>query len=214
LGAAVYLGLYGLPLVSDDFSDETSGWPQESQLDWTAGYHEGAYRILLHGSAPSFSGLVWSEGPRPNVAVEADVFLASGDPSVAEIGVMCVSRGVGGYVFSIGPGSSFKIEGYGPGAPTWMVIAEGELPEGTGLGEEPHRIRGECRAGSGPAKVTMYVDGTKVAEADVTGLGPTSFDSIGLFARAHGDPPPNVDARFDDALAIAVEPDSRPPSDP
>ena len=108
--------LYSLPLVSDDFSDPTSGWPSAEGPGHSAGYVDGTYRIVLSGDRHQASFLTWNEGNMPNVAVETDVTLRSGDAAMAQVGVGCFDADGVGYVFVVGPGSTF--ETFAPLSPT------------------------------------------------------------------------------------------------
>ena len=203
--------LYGLPIVRDDFSDPTSGWPEYADADGSVGYADGTYRIGLRGPNVEFTSFVWSEGARPNVAVEADVFVVAGGNATTEAGVGCVTTSQDGYLFVI---SSDRYEIWAL-ADEQTLLTSGELPPDTRLGDQSHRIRGECRAGYGPSKVAMYVDGTKLAEVASAQAATFDFEAIALAAsNFDAAPGEQTDVRFDNAYVIAVQPDSSPPSEP
>lgn len=193
--------LYNVPLLQDDFSDTSSGWPVRTASGRSFGYDEGAYSIELNGFRWNGAFLVWSEGPRPNVAVEAVV-----SPGETEAGIGCLIGEDAGYLFSIDPGREiFRIWKFGGDDPP-AVLVTGELPSADPPSETSTRIRGECRAGFGEKSLTMYVDGTKVAETTVPDDG--SYQPFSAVVLTAQNPPAEgtVEARFDDVFVIAIQP--------
>lgn len=198
LGIYSSWALYNLPVVQDDFSDTASGWPNDEGLDSSFGYEGGAYRIEAQGPDPHGVYLVWREGALPNVAVEADVLLPSGDGAA---GVGCSEENDFGYLFVVG-GGEFTIGRFGDDG---QALVTGQIPQAALVPGSSIRIRGECRAGFGETRLTMYVNGTKVGEATEPDEGGVrSFTAIRLVAISGGDN--EVDVRFDDAYVIGIEP--------
>ncbi len=201
LGIYSVYTLYHVPVVKDDFSNLDSGWPEASRRGWSTGYFDGTYRIQLHGSDIRASFLIWDEGRLPNVAVEADARVISGVEATLAIG--CVAEEEYGYLFALGPGETYMIGRIDEEGIT--VLTEGPLPAGVSL-DASNRIRGECRAGSGPTSLAMYVNGMKLAEATEAEQSQRLwFTSIVLLAATDG-PGELVDVGFDDVLVIGIEP--------
>lgn len=202
LGIYSSWALYHLPLVQDDFSDSASGWPNDEGLDSSFGYEGGAYRIEAQGPDPYGVYLVWREGPLPNVAVEADVLLPSGDGASAAAGVGCHEREDAGYVFVVGFGGEFAIVRFDERG---EALVTGQIPPPALVPGSSTRIRGECRAGFGETKLTMYVNGTKVAETtEPDDGGYHAFSAIRLVVV--GTTEDEVDVRFDNAYVIGIQP--------
>lgn len=203
LGAYSVWALYNVPVLEDDFSDPASGWLVRTGPDWSIGYHDGTFRIELRGSDLQATFLTWSEGPLPNVAVEADVVLISGDEPTSAAGVGCLgSEGVG-YLFVIGVDDTFTIFRSDEDGTT--VITRGDLPPTVQVRGSTNRVRGECRAGFGDATLTMYVNGTKLKEATEPDQGGyRAFSSIMLAAASTAEE--TADVRFDNAFVIGIQP--------
>ncbi len=203
LGAYSAWALYNVPVLQDDFSDSASGWPVNAGPGWSVGYNEGAYRIELHGADSKAAFLTWREGALPNVAVEADVMLQSGNEATSLAGVGCsVEEGVG-YLFVIGFHDKFAIIRFDEAGTT--TIATGDLPPTVWIAGSTSRIRGECRAGFGEARLTMYVNGTKLEEATEPDEGDyRAFRAIRLAVASSAED--TVDIRFDNAFVIGIQP--------
>ncbi len=186
LGVYSMWALYNVPVLQDDLSDPASGWPVDAGPDWSLGYHEGGYRIELAGPDSQGVFLMWREGALPNVAVEADVNPVTGDQAHSAAGVGClVSQGIG-YVFVIGFNDTFAILRFDEDGLT--SLTGGHLPSTVHVMGSTYRIRGECRAGFGGARLTMYIDGTKLKEATEPDEGKyRAFQAIRLVAACRGD---------------------------
>ncbi|MBA3737434.1 MAG: hypothetical protein H0W97_02595 [Actinobacteria bacterium] len=194
--------LYNVPVIQDDFSDPSSGWPLNEGLDRSVGYQEGTYRIELRGADSHGASLTWSEGALPNVAVEADVRLRSGDRSTAAAGIGCLEREGLGYVFVIGFDGEFAIGRFDDIGET---LVTGHLPPSALPTGSSYTIRAECRAGYGVTRLAMYVNGTKVADTtEPDDGGYRTFTALRLVAVSTAED--MVDVRFDNASVIAIEP--------
>ena len=190
--------LYGVPLLEDDFSDPGSGWVTAGPPN-PAAFVDGGFELVV-GSGQvrdvSLSGVRWNEGPRPNVAVEADVRLVEGD-AFAGIGCYDADRGIG-YLFTATSTGGWQIRSVADGS----VLQEGTIePDPTG----GSRIRGECRGGYGDHELRMFVDGALVSTLSVPPAVP-EYTGVGLVLVATSED--RASARFDDVLAIAIEPSS------
>lgn len=192
--AVLGMALYGRPLVEDDFSDVTSGWDG-------SGYVDGGYEMSsgVADGQERYVGLIWKEGTFPNVAVEVDVRVLEGADD-AIVGVGCARSGTEtGYTFALRADGGYVIQRF--------AGTQFELLEEGGTDARPAdgavRIRGECRAGYGGHELRMLVDGRLVASVAVE-PGVREFDAMTLASGSpSGDP---VRVRFDDALAIAIQP--------
>jgi hypothetical protein len=194
--------LYNVPVLQDDFSDSASGWPINEGADWSIGYQEGAYRIELRHSDSQSASLVWREGALPNVAVAAEVLLHSGDEATSLAGVGCLEREGVGYIFVVSFDGMFAIGRFDEVGET---LVTGHLPPAARSTGTANRIRGECRAGHGEKRLTMYVNDTKVAtttEPDDGGYH--AFSAIRLVVV--GSTEDEVDVRFDNAYVIGIQP--------
>jgi hypothetical protein len=202
LGAYSAWALYNLPVLEDDFSDPASGWLVRAGPDWSVGYDKGAYRIELRGPDTKSTFLIWREGALPNVAVEADVLLRSGDRSTSGAIIGCLVSESVGYGFGIGDDSAGILSFHEDRVTS---LATADLPPTVWVTGATNRIRGECRAGFAGARLTMYVNGTKVAEATEPGEGEyRAFTAIDLAVQSLADD--KIDVRFDNAFVIAIQP--------
>jgi hypothetical protein len=204
LGAYSAWALYNVPVLQDDFSDPASGWLVDAGPDFSIGYDDEAYRFQVRGGSQtvSLTSLTWNEGALPNVAVEADVVLLSGDEATSA-GVGClVSEGVG-FLFAIGFDGTFTVFRSDEAGTT--VITRGGLPPTVQVRGSPNRIRGECRAGFGGVRLGMYVNGAKVAETtEPDDGGYRAFKAIALGVGSTAEDA--VDVRFDNAFVIGIQP--------
>jgi hypothetical protein len=192
---------YGVPLLEDDFSDPRSGWHTAVPPN-SAAFVDGGFELVV-GSGQvgdvSASGIRWNEGSRPNVAVEADVRLLEGD-AFAGVGCVDADREIG-YFFGVDSTGQWQIYSAEEG----RVLQEGATDVDPARGT---RIRGECRGGYGDHVLRMLVDGAPVSTlsvprsvSDYTGV------ALVLVATSHD----RTRARFDDVVAIAIQPSADMP---
>lgn len=65
-------------------------------------------------------------------------------------------------------------------------------------------VRGECRAGFGERRLTMFVNGTMLAETTESGDG--EYLAFGAIWFGVASPTAETDVRFDNAFAIGIQP--------
>jgi hypothetical protein len=194
-------GVASGPLFEDDFGDPTSGWPVEVTADSSVGYVDDEYAITLDGASRERAGIVWREGPLPNVALEVNARLIEGSGQNTSLGVGCWDHEADeGYVFAVSE-AGYAILWFG--TKDVVELASGPLVQGQVGGM--HRIRAVCLVGFGPASFTLELDGRQLAQAtQPEGAGVHDFTAMVLIVGTDTDVP--VEARFDDALARAVTP--------
>jgi hypothetical protein len=184
-------------LLRDDFSDPTSGWGERRTKRLMAQYVDGVYRVSLR--QPDLSWRRFLSGtPVQGVSVEADVLPVGG---VA--GILCTVSHASGdsYEFLVRARTdSYEIVK----TTNWnhhQAIADGY--NRAIFKSATNHIRGECIAGTSgePANLTMWVNGSQVADIDDPG-GFASFDAMGLivFSLRTG----HIHADFDNAVARKV----------
>lgn len=198
-GMGIYVALYRTPLLVDDFSDRSNDWYTAGPPN-TARFVDGGFELVVgSGQAGdiSLSGLRWREGSRPNVAVEADVELLTGDDAFAGVGCFDADGDIG-YLFVVTSGGEWQIRLVrgGQGPPLAEGNTDADLQDGL-------RIRGECRGGYGDHEVRMFVDETLVSTLAVP---PRIFGFSGVAIAIVATSSDGVQARFDDVLAIGIEP--------
>jgi hypothetical protein len=196
--------LYHVPLVYDDFSDPSSGWPVAQGADWAVGYRADTYRIGLRGPGSQTAWLTWNEGSIPNVAVEADVRVIADEGVRWRFGVGCVSETeLEGFVFVIEHPHTYAIWRMSPSGRS--SIDDGLIPPGV-LRAGTNRIRGVCRAGHGDTTVSVSLNGVMLGDVSAPDDGRyRAFTSVGLLADLP-DAGTRIDVMFDDVRAIAVQP--------
>jgi hypothetical protein len=143
-----------------------------------------------------------SGGDLPNVAVEADVRLSSGNEASSAVSLGCLVAEDDGYGFGISGDSAAILALQRNGGTT---LATDALPPTVWVTGATNRIRGECRGGFGDVRLTMFVNGTKVAEATEPNKGGSrAFMAIDLTVFSPADEV--VVVHFDNASVIAIQP--------
>lgn len=195
----------GTTIFKDDFGDPQMGWQPIENPDATFEYKDGSFRLLI--KTPRIHGIALAPPPGPKAQYETphDQFVSVDAKQVAGaedeglFGVACrASDNRNQYYLSISSNGSFGIDKYRENKNT-VILAN---PKGverseairTGLGAV-NRIRAECVGGKGqePTRLTLYVNGQKVAEAtDEDALLNESTGNVGLGIDAGRSPPTDV----------------------
>jgi len=201
IGLTVWVEHFAPPLVQDDFSDASSGWPVSSDPRAMMGYVDGAFEIALNEPMTRSSILNFvpdpSPYPRRSLTVQAEVTEVSSVSAKDFAGVGCWEfLGAYGYVFAVGIDGSWAIIEVSGGETT--VLASGKEPETIRGRGKTNLVEGECYGfGTAPALLYINVNGTRVGSAE--GSTGDTFYGFGLTVVAGEGG--TVVVRFDDALA-------------
>jgi hypothetical protein len=176
-------------LLSDDFDDRGSGWPDGRAKPGTFGYSGGTYRIRLDLDGTVRRGLIVTGNASRSLEVRAELARA-GRPATAGIG--CYATPERGYLFVAEPDGRYAILAEDVDG-KFVSIARSETPAAT-----PPRVLEAACTGSrdGPTRLELRVDGEAVVATSVPG-GLSAFRGPALVARsATGD----SEVRFDDVV--------------
>lgn len=180
-------------LLSDDFSDEASGWPSGRARFGSFGYTDGAYRVRLDQSGSIRRGLVFTE--RPVRAIEASMTATERPGRPSSFGIGCYALAERGYLFLVDRLGRWSIR---------KELAAGGLAvltEGAGAGLRAPGTPVELAAGcsgsrEGRVELAFSVDGDQIGSA-VDLDGPRSFRGLAVVVQSvAGD----SEIVFDDAL--------------
>lgn len=213
-GAQTRQAAEGLP-IRDDFQGECT-WPQETTDSDEVSCADGQYKIVRkEGGGTSWIPRRTQRGYR-SVSVGARTMVVSGlrGDNLALQGVGCWASGRGepvlGYVFALtafGDGTRGYFIGRHneddpelEGNPLRMEALVDEQSEALPPLAKAAELRGECRKTGESVHLSLYVDGTKVAETTDTRDAPkiNVFVAYGFIAFASK---PGTDFRYDDFVA-------------
>jgi hypothetical protein len=171
----------GSVIYRDDFSNPASGWPSIKTADWSEGYAEGSYTILVN--IPRYDLWAVSGQAFGDVSVEADATRLAG-PDVNRFGLVCRYQDPKDFYFFV-----ISSDGY---------YAIGKTLDGNAslLGQEMMAFNPDIVKGAGPnllrfdcisSTLTGYVNGQVVAstqdrdfEGGDAGLIAGTFTSPGV----------------------------------
>lgn len=175
----------------DDFSDETSGWPDSADEDGFTGYHEGGYRILVTTN----NNDVWVM-PGVNfldVSIEVDATKIGGDND-NDFGVICRAEDLDNFYAAVissdgyyGIFRSSDRDGF-----ELIDMEEMQSTEAIIQGNKTNRLRFDCIGNT----LSLYVNGELVIQVEDSDL---NSGSIGLLAGTYDIP--GTDILFDDLRA-------------
>lgn len=171
-------------LYQESFSDTASGWGQQMLSAGTAGYTDGAYRIIV--SQPNVN--VWSR-PGLNFSAaraEVAVFAAAG-PLDNRMGLICrLVDDRNFYFFAISADGFYGIGKMKDGQVS-ILTGEGAMLPSVAIqtGNVPNQVRGDC-AGS---TLTMYINNQLVDSAKDSDF---SSGDIGVLAGTFSQPGADV----------------------
>lgn len=179
-------------LYHETFSDTGSGWGGKALEAGTAGYADGAYRILVN--LPDSH--LWS---RPglyfgNVRVEAAAFPAAG-PADSRMGLICrLVDDRNFYFFAISADGFYGIGKMKDGQASILTGNGAMLPtEAIHAGSVPNLARADC-VGSA---LTLYVNDQRVDSAEDNDF---SGGDVGIFAGTFSQP--GADVYFDNFIVL------------
>jgi len=132
-------------LFKDDFSDPSSGWDTSHDSDYTYGYNNGHYRVLVNKQDGGQD--LWPESTDKftNVSVEADVQQTAG-PTDGGIGVVCRASSSGaGYGFTFDQNGGYGIYKFGTGSVSSVTsLDEATLDPNTVNQNDVNHIEAVC----------------------------------------------------------------------
>ena len=146
-------------ILSDDFTDPSSGWSRAKNQDYTLEYKNGNYHILIN---PSSNGgqAVWIDGSYTNISVEADAQETSGSDD-GTIGVACRAGKNGDmYTFEFAQNGSYSINKLDSSGNS-TSLTEGTLNPNTVIQNDVNHIEGVCDGDT----LTMLLNNQVLAQA-------------------------------------------------
>jgi hypothetical protein len=196
-------GALNRTIIRDDFSKPDDRWSVVQNAEVTAGFADGAYRILVVPANAEdiftsyYKGIDWNA-----VRVEADGKKAELNAPEGAYGVACVS-GDSYYTFVVNPdGFEWGIfKGSTPEGSQDQNLSMGSNPSISGADGTNH-FRVQCSYGSnGQTTLVFSVNGTQLTRyVDANGL--SHFTGMGLLASTFDKG--GFDARFDNAIMTRV----------
>ncbi|HRN51477.1 MAG TPA: hypothetical protein PLC52_03955 [Anaerolineales bacterium] len=165
----------GAVIYTDDFSDESTGWPIDFFTEGATSYDNGEYRITVNET----NYAVWASSGSGNysaISAEVDAVMIGG-PQENEFGLLC--RFVDNnnfYAATIASDGYYFIWRRINGGDWELVGMEsGEFSEAIRTGSESNRIRLDCI----DSAITLYANGMQLVQVFDSSL--TSGD-VGLYA--------------------------------
>jgi hypothetical protein len=150
-----------------DFSRADCGWSTQDDDGVTLGCADGGYRVLVKDNDSWYSSHLRLDRPVKGLRVEADATVRKRG---GVYGVSCWGEDERErYVFMITPLQQYVIRReIGEGS---AVNLEGGDDRRLSRGNSTKRIRADCVTGGGTTVLTLYVDGTKIAQTtDPSGI--------------------------------------------
>ena len=161
-------------LLSDDFSDPSTGWEDETIDGVTQGYDDGRYVIRFEGESPDVFAVA-ADGARSviagNVAVSADVeILGESESERSGFGVSCrvgarAASKRSAYYFIVSQEGGWSIQKLAPGRQRPAILADSEeFPVEIPIRDVNH-IEARCTGpDTGPVTLAFTVNGTELPE--------------------------------------------------
>jgi hypothetical protein len=176
-------------LLSDDFDDRESGWPDGRAKPGTFGYVGGTYRIRLDLDGTIPRGLIVTGTASRSLEVRAEL-ARTGRPATAGIG--CYATPERGYLFTVEPDDRYAVLAEDVDG-KFVPIARSKAPAASA----PRVLEATCTGSrDGPTRLELRADGEAVLATSIPG-GLSAFRGPALVARsATGD----SEVRFDDVV--------------
>ena len=161
-------------LLSDDFSDPSTGWEDETIGGVTQGYVDGRYEIRFEGESPDVFAVA-ADGARSvisgNVAVSADVeILGESESERSGFGLSCrvgarAASKRSAYYFIVSQEGGWSIQKLAPGQQRPQILADSEeFPVAIPIRDVNH-IEARCTGpDTGPVTLAFTVNGTELPE--------------------------------------------------
>ena len=186
---------------TDDFEGSCRQWSTDRDERVALSCSDGAYHILVRNpDRPQHSRLF--DDARARLSVEADVVLVEPRKLAFEAhGVSCWGSPTLGYVFAVAPDASYAIVKQDVAAGKQQILKLGDTNRALAGISARNRIRGDCEAVAGGARLTLFVNGDRIATAR-DNAAPRSFIGFGLFVTTSER---GTDVRFDNLLVRGDE---------
>jgi hypothetical protein len=174
-------------LLEDDFSDSSSGWPEASDGDKSAGYTDGGQYLMR---ALTTSQDVWAHPGEDfaDVRIEVDA-VKTGGPDNNDFGVICRFVDDDNFYFFLISSDGFQIIGKYVGGDAIFLSAEKMQPtDAVNQGSASNHVRADCNG----QNLTLYANGTLLSSVTDTSF---THGDVGLMTGTFDEP--NVSVTFD-----------------
>jgi serine/threonine protein kinase len=161
-------------LLSDDFSDPSTGWEEETVEGVTQGYVDGRYVMRFDAASPDMFSVA-ADGARSvksgNVAVSVDIeILGESESQRSGFGVSCrvgarAASKRSAYYFIVSTEGGWSIQKLAPGRQRPSIIADSnEFPVSVPIRDVNH-LEARCTGpDTGPVTLAFTVNGKELAE--------------------------------------------------
>jgi hypothetical protein len=166
----------GKVLIQEDFSDSSTGWPEQTDGDIVMEYAaDGGYHVLLNQERTPAVGLL-PEETFDNVTIQADVVKNDGLDEGSTYGMVCRAQDEQNlYWFVVGADGTYGIVKIKDGYETWLAYHQLQ-PSDILPGNDTNQLRADC-AGN---QLSLYANGKQLAQVadDEFGSGQVGLRAV------------------------------------